>query len=467
MVSIQEQASKNVSKQHKVAAQDKHQKSADQKKAFLPWHALHVPKETDFRGMTQQPFVDGTTLMLRNIPNKYTQTQLLQEIEDLGFAGTYDFFYLPMDKQNRSNVGYAFINFMDPTSATKCWSVLTNYKFQHFQSKKICAVSPAHLQGFEKNFKHFSDRAVMNARKNEKYRPVVLRDVSQHAKTEAAKYEASMEAPNPFHILELDKALFSGSSGNHPSADVFEPCFVQESLREVAPKDHIHQFGTNFFEPCYVAAMPKAELHEMHMCKDFKPQKLPEPQLGLGPSTSLKGALSELLQQNGAARVGGDQQKSSSVQLPLQSEFYGKYPPPLEFDDLTVSQGSSRLLTPPGLCPSLHSSQSLTPLGLYASLDSSKPRTPPGLCPSSDSEEADEYVVPGKLVPPGLFPSDPEYVLPQGPCKLQQPIGPFFNAAAVYEGSFDPDDATPRTKHSYLADCFGPANTWTPPRYSQ
>jgi hypothetical protein len=41
---------------------------------------------------------DGrTTLMLRNIPNKYTQEMVLQEVESAGLAEKYDFFYLPID----------------------------------------------------------------------------------------------------------------------------------------------------------------------------------------------------------------------------------------------------------------------------------------------------------------------------------------------------------------------------------
>ena len=35
--------------------------------------------------------------MLRNIPNKYTQEMILQEVESAGLAGKYDFFYLPID----------------------------------------------------------------------------------------------------------------------------------------------------------------------------------------------------------------------------------------------------------------------------------------------------------------------------------------------------------------------------------
>lgn len=41
---------------------------------------------------------DGrTTLMLRNIPNKYTRDMILQEIDSYNFKKKYDFFYLPID----------------------------------------------------------------------------------------------------------------------------------------------------------------------------------------------------------------------------------------------------------------------------------------------------------------------------------------------------------------------------------
>jgi len=50
-----------------------------------------------------------TTLMIKNIPNKYTQKMLLAAVDEQ-FKGTYDFFYLPIDFKNKCNVGYAFIN---------------------------------------------------------------------------------------------------------------------------------------------------------------------------------------------------------------------------------------------------------------------------------------------------------------------------------------------------------------------
>ena len=106
-------------------------------------------------------------MMLRNIPNKYTQNTLLQEIDDLGFSGTYDFFYLPMDMHNRSNVGYAFINFMKPADAARFHDVFSEHHFQRFQSRKISSVCTAHVQGLMENLRHFENRAVTHARNDQ------------------------------------------------------------------------------------------------------------------------------------------------------------------------------------------------------------------------------------------------------------------------------------------------------------
>lgn len=78
-----------------------------------------------------------TTIMIRNIPNKYTQTMLLQEI-DASYRGAYDFFYLPIDFKNKCNVGYAFINFMDYRRIVPFFREFNAQRWKNFNSEKVC-----------------------------------------------------------------------------------------------------------------------------------------------------------------------------------------------------------------------------------------------------------------------------------------------------------------------------------------
>jgi hypothetical protein len=113
-----------------------------------------------------------TTAMLRNIPNRYTQSSLLEEINSAGFVDTYDFFYLPMDVRTRANVGYVFINFLDPSDLVRFTTDLTDYVFKKHPSMKIAKVSPAHIQGLRENLCHLANRAVTWSWHSQ-YRPIV------------------------------------------------------------------------------------------------------------------------------------------------------------------------------------------------------------------------------------------------------------------------------------------------------
>lgn len=156
------------------------EEGGSRKHPFRPYHAIRVPKRDNLQGNTsvdaeQEVVSTVTTVMLRHIPNKYTQASLLHELNRMGFTGRYDFFYLPMDVHNRTNVGYAFINFLTPQDALRFSRTLTNYKFQQHSSQKIATVSPAHVQGLVKNLFHFSNRAVSQSR-DIQYRPIVVRN---------------------------------------------------------------------------------------------------------------------------------------------------------------------------------------------------------------------------------------------------------------------------------------------------
>jgi len=147
-------------------------------------HYLHkcVPRHVDLAhkytsaSHTRPP----TTMMIRNIPNRYTQADLVAELESMGFVDTFDFLYLPVDKGTMGSVGYAFVNFVDPIWATACMQQLAGRRFRgnRRNSGKPAVVSVAHLQGFEANMRHYG-RVAVTSTEERKFRPMVKASLSQ------------------------------------------------------------------------------------------------------------------------------------------------------------------------------------------------------------------------------------------------------------------------------------------------
>merc|ERR1719313_1942658 len=117
---------------------------------------------------------DMRTVMMRNLPNKYTQQMLIEEINSKGFAGTFDFIYLPVDPDTDANRGYAFVNFDDPSDARRFKVEFDGCQMSLFDSSKFVTVTPATLQGFEANYAHYANARVN--RGDPAKRPIFLRE---------------------------------------------------------------------------------------------------------------------------------------------------------------------------------------------------------------------------------------------------------------------------------------------------
>ena len=112
-----------------------------------------------------------TTVMVRNIPNKYTQQMLLDEV-NVNHTGTYDFFYLPIDFKNRCNVGYAFINFVNPTSIVAFSKEFQGHRWKNFNSGKVCDITYARIQGQEAMVVRFQNSSLLD--KDDAYKPLLF-----------------------------------------------------------------------------------------------------------------------------------------------------------------------------------------------------------------------------------------------------------------------------------------------------
>ncbi|CAM0884231.1 unnamed protein product [Alopecurus aequalis] len=124
---------------------------------------------------TQEPDT-RTTVMIRNIPNKYSQKLLLHmldnhcieynkkieageqegEFEGQPFS-SYDFLYLPIDFNNKCNVGYGFVNLTSPEAALRLYKAFHKQPWEVYNSRKICQVTYARVQGLEALKEHFKN----------------------------------------------------------------------------------------------------------------------------------------------------------------------------------------------------------------------------------------------------------------------------------------------------------------------
>lgn len=112
-----------------------------------------------------------TTLMIKNIPNKYTSKMLLATIDE-HHKGTYDFIYLPIDFKNKCNVGYAFINLNDPKHIIPFHQAFNGKKWEKFNSEKVASLAYARIQGKAALIAHFQNSSLMN--EDKRCRPILF-----------------------------------------------------------------------------------------------------------------------------------------------------------------------------------------------------------------------------------------------------------------------------------------------------
>ncbi|KAL1834055.1 hypothetical protein ACET3Z_003706 [Daucus carota] len=112
-----------------------------------------------------------TTLMIKNIPNKYTSKMLLAAIDE-NHKGTYDFLYLPIDFKNKCNVGYAFINMLSPMHIIPFYQAFDGKKWEKFNSEKVASLAYARIQGKTALVTHFQNSSLMN--EDKRCRPILF-----------------------------------------------------------------------------------------------------------------------------------------------------------------------------------------------------------------------------------------------------------------------------------------------------
>jgi len=126
-----------------------------------------------------------TTIMLRNIPNKYTRQMLIDQLHRGGFQGDIDYLYLPTDFANRCNVGYCFCNLRTAAArrrfVTSFDGVAAQSCLPGFNSYKVCQVTKAKWQGREENVRRLRSSPELMAQlaQHPEWLPLLLTDTGE------------------------------------------------------------------------------------------------------------------------------------------------------------------------------------------------------------------------------------------------------------------------------------------------
>jgi hypothetical protein len=113
-----------------------------------------------------------TTVMIRNIPCKYTQPQMIAEVSKVN--SNFNFLYVPPARtvKVQKNLGYSFVNFNTAEDAAQFMLDFQGHAFSLYKnSPKTAIVNYADKQGLKENMKFFKKSKVSKT----KFLPYVVK----------------------------------------------------------------------------------------------------------------------------------------------------------------------------------------------------------------------------------------------------------------------------------------------------
>lgn len=107
---------------------------------------------------------ERSTLVLQSLDSNILRSEVQAMLDDEGFAGAYDFLYVPMDFNTRGNLGHAIINFSTKDAAAA---------FQKAFEGRVEVNTP--INGLDNLMRRYRNSPVMHPAVPDEYRPVVFR----------------------------------------------------------------------------------------------------------------------------------------------------------------------------------------------------------------------------------------------------------------------------------------------------
>jgi len=148
--------------------------------AFCP-HFSHMVNEASdslvhdiqWQAAKEDPHTN-TTVILRNLPRGYTRTGLIRKLNDEGFAGLYNFVYMPMNFKSKACMGYSFVNMADAGQAQHLIEKFDGHHLIRSASWEACTATLSCTQGLAANIDRYRNSPVMGDEVPEDFKPALF-----------------------------------------------------------------------------------------------------------------------------------------------------------------------------------------------------------------------------------------------------------------------------------------------------
>lgn len=115
-----------------------------------------------------------TTVVMRNIPNRFSHVTLTTVLDNHGFSGAYDLVYVPVDFATGVSYGYAFVNLTSAEGVEGFIAHFDGFSDWDGQSKKVCRVVPCDSnESPSERIERYRNLRVMHASVPDTFKPVM------------------------------------------------------------------------------------------------------------------------------------------------------------------------------------------------------------------------------------------------------------------------------------------------------
>jgi hypothetical protein len=114
------------------------------------------------------------TVVMRNIPNRFSHSTLAAVLDNNGFYGEYDLIYVPMDFATGVSYGYAFVNLTSANAVSEFVACFDGFSDWGGPSKKVCKVVPCDSnESVEERVERYRNLRAMHPSVPDAFKPVL------------------------------------------------------------------------------------------------------------------------------------------------------------------------------------------------------------------------------------------------------------------------------------------------------